>query len=87
MMTEPTTRRWSALPLVALVKAYQKMVSPVLGRNCRYSPTCSSYAVEALQIHGVWKGGWLAVRRIGRCQPLFEGGYDPVPRREELFPT
>jgi putative membrane protein insertion efficiency factor len=78
-----TERRLGAMPLVALIKAYQKLLSPMLGRNCRYSPTCSAYAVEALQIHGVLKGGVLALRRLGRCQPLFEGGYDPVPRPEE----
>lgn len=87
MTTEPRTRRWTAVPFVALVRAYQKLVSPVLGKNCRYSPTCSAYAVEALQTHGIVKGGWLSLRRIGRCQPLFEGGYDPVPPREELSPT
>lgn len=86
MTAERTERRLSAMPLVALIKAYQKVVSPMMGRNCRYSPTCSAYAVEALQVHGVLKGGMLALRRLGRCQPLFEGGYDPVPRLEEPRP-
>jgi uncharacterized protein len=83
---EGSDRRWSAIPLVALVRLYQKLVSPGLGRNCRFSPTCSTYAIQALEIHGVIKGSWLALRRIGRCQPLFEGGYDPVPNREEPLP-
>lgn len=86
MTAERTERRVSATPLVALIRTYQKLVSPLMGRNCRYSPTCSAYAVEALQVHGVFKGGLLALRRLGRCQPLFEGGYDPVPRLEEPRP-
>ena len=86
MTAEGSDRRWNAIPLVALVRLYQKMVSPGLGRNCRFSPTCSTYAIRALEIHGVMKGSWLALRRIGRCQPLFEGGYDPVPNSEEPLP-
>lgn len=77
-MTE-TKRRWAAAPFVAAVRAYQRALSPGLGRNCRYSPTCSAYAVEALERFGVIRGGWLALRRIGRCHPLRPGGYDPVP--------
>lgn len=62
-----------------LIMAYQKLVSPALGPNCRFQPTCSQYALEAVQRHGVLKGVWLAAKRIGRCHPLNEGGYDPVP--------
>lgn len=69
------------LPLVLLVRAYQKLVSPLLGPRCRFAPSCSHYAVEALQEHGPLRGGWLAVRRIGRCHPWNPGGHDPVPRR------
>ena len=86
MTAERSDRRLSVIPLVALVRSYQKLVSRGLGRNCRFSPTCSTYAIQALEIHGVVKGSWLALRRIGRCQPLFEGGYDPVPSREERLP-
>lgn len=65
--------------LVGAIAAYQKLVSPILGANCRYRPTCSTYAREAVDRHGVVRGGWLAVRRLGRCHPLRPGGYDPVP--------
>jgi len=62
-----------------LIRFYQLAISPYLGRNCRFYPTCSSYAHEAVGTHGVIKGGWLALRRIGRCHPWHPGGYDPVP--------
>jgi putative membrane protein insertion efficiency factor len=65
--------------LAGLIRFYQKLVSPNLGANCRYRPTCSSYAAEAVTKFGVMRGGWLAIRRIGRCHPLRPGGYDPVP--------
>lgn len=65
--------------VVASIRFYQKLVSPGLGANCRYRPTCSSYAAEAISRFGVVKGGWLGMRRIGRCHPLRPGGYDPVP--------
>lgn len=65
--------------LVGSIHVYQKLVSPTLGANCRYRPTCSAYAAEAISRFGVWRGGWLAAKRIGRCHPLRPGGYDPVP--------
>jgi len=65
--------------LVGVIRLYQKLVSPSLGMNCRYLPTCSSYAIEAISRFGIWRGGWLAMKRIGRCHPLRPGGYDPVP--------
>ncbi len=67
--------------LVALIRAYQYTLSPVMPRNCRYHPTCSAYAAEALQRHGVARGGWLALRRILRCHPWGGHGFDPVPER------
>lgn len=63
----------------SLIRVYQKLVSPTLSPNCRYQPTCSAYALEAVERYGVLKGGWLAVKRIGRCHPLRPGGHDPVP--------
>ena len=65
--------------LIALVRFYQKAISPFTPRCCIYTPTCSQYALEALQKYGALKGTWLAVRRILRCHPFHKGGYDPVP--------
>lgn len=66
---------------IGLIRLYQIFLSPWLGMHCRYVPTCSSYALEALRVHGVLRGGWLAAARIGRCHPFHAGGYDPVPPR------
>ena len=65
--------------LTGLIRIYQGAISPYLPNSCRYSPTCSAYAVQALRKYGPWKGGWLALRRIGRCHPWGGSGYDPVP--------
>jgi len=65
--------------LVLLVRGYQVAISPILPASCRYYPSCSAYAVEALERHGARRGTWLAVRRIARCHPFKPGGYDPVP--------
>jgi putative membrane protein insertion efficiency factor len=65
--------------LIWFVRAYQVGISPYLPPSCRYYPTCSSYAIEALQKHGAARGGWLAARRIARCHPFRPGGFDPVP--------
>ena len=69
--------------LVALIRAYQRCVSPVLGAHCRFTPTCSQYAIDAIRAHGPIVGGAYALLRIARCQPLCKGGYDPVPQRRE----
>ncbi len=61
------------------IRAYRYAISPLLGRCCRFYPSCSEYAAEAIQRHGALRGSWLAVRRIGRCHPFHPGGYDPVP--------
>ena len=71
-------RPFSALA-VFLIVAYQRLLSVRLGRNCRYFPSCSQYAIEAIELHGVGRGGLLALRRLGRCHPLRPGGFDPVP--------
>ena len=69
--------------LILILRAYQLSLSPMLGARCRYSPSCSQYAIEALREHGVIRGLWLAVRRLGRCHPFHPGGYDPVPPHAE----
>lgn len=65
--------------MVLTVRAYQVVLGPLLPVACRYTPSCSEYAIEAVNRHGPWRGGWLAVRRILRCHPFHRGGYDPVP--------
>lgn len=70
-------------PFVLLIKGYQGFISPLLPSSCRYTPTCSHYAVEALQIHGLLKGSWLAIKRIGSCNPWGGSGYDPVPPKKK----
>ncbi|MEE9129742.1 MAG: membrane protein insertion efficiency factor YidD [Phycisphaerales bacterium] len=71
-----------ARPLILGVRLYQAALSPLLGGHCRYHPTCSEYAVEALAGHGALRGSWLILRRVLRCHPLGGAGYDPVPPRK-----
>lgn len=68
---------------IFFIRCYQKCISPMLGSNCRFRPTCSQYAIEALEIHGVLKGSALAIWRIMRCNPFGRPGYDPVPPKGE----
>ncbi len=68
------------LLLIAVLRAYRLVVSPLYGQVCRYHPSCSAYALEAVTVHGSVRGSWLAVRRLIRCHPWSRGGYDPVPR-------
>lgn len=70
------TLQWIVIKIICV---YQLIISPMIGPRCRFTPTCSQYAIEAIKIHGILKGGWLSARRIIRCHPLNEGGYDPVP--------
>lgn len=69
----------AARVLVAPIRFYQRFISPVIPPSCRFTPSCSEYAVQALQIHGAWRGTWLALRRLLRCAPWHPGGWDPVP--------
>ncbi|MCW2867692.1 MAG: yidD [Marmoricola sp.] len=76
---------WAAqLVLVGLLRAYRFAISPLYGQVCRYHPTCSAYALEAVSSHGAARGSWLALRRILRCHPWALGGYDPVPPHVEM---
>ncbi|MBD5607747.1 MAG: membrane protein insertion efficiency factor YidD [Desulfovibrio sp.] len=65
------------------IRVYQRVISPLLPPACRYFPTCSSYAIEAILIHGALKGSWLAIKRLARCHPWGGHGYDPVPPKED----
>ncbi|WP_372870782.1 membrane protein insertion efficiency factor YidD [Shewanella sp.] len=66
-----------------LIRGYQVFISPFLGPKCRFNPTCSHYAIEAIQVHGVIKGSWFAIKRILKCHPLHPGGNDPVPPKKD----
>jgi uncharacterized protein len=68
-----------ARAMLALIRFYQRGISPGLGVNCRFEPSCSRYTAEAIEVHGPWRGLWLGVRRLSRCHPGTPGGYDPVP--------
>jgi putative membrane protein insertion efficiency factor len=71
--------RITSFPFIAVIKLYQWTISPLLGPKCRFTPSCSNYALEALKKYGVFKGTWLAAKRISRCHPWGGHGYDPVP--------
>lgn len=62
-----------------LIRAYQKVISPIFPPSCRFTPSCSHYGYEAIEKYGALKGSWMAIKRVGRCHPLTAGGYDPVP--------
>ena len=66
-------------PFILIVKFYQSYISPLIGPNCRYTPTCSQYSIISLKKHGLFLGLYLFIKRIIKCNPLFKGGYDPVP--------
>ncbi|MFK7831928.1 MAG: membrane protein insertion efficiency factor YidD [Winogradskyella sp.] len=70
-------------PFLFLIKIYQTFISPITPATCRYQPTCSHYAKEALEVHGFAKGGWLALKRIFSCHPLGGKGFDPVPKKDD----
>ncbi|AIQ59795.1 membrane protein insertion efficiency factor YidD [Paenibacillus borealis] len=70
----------------APIRVYRRFISPLKPATCRFYPTCSAYALEAIEVHGPLKGSWLAARRIARCHPFHPGGLDPVPPRKEQSP-
>ena len=72
-------RKILTAPLIVLIQAYRYLLSPVIGTHCRYTPSCSQYALEALEAHGLLRGSWFALKRVGSCHPWHTGGYDPVP--------
>ena len=80
-------KRAAALPLIAVVKFYHLCISPFTPPSCRFTPTCSQYAVEALRKYGPVKGGWLTLKRLARCHPWGGSGYDPVPYGRFSLPS
>lgn len=81
MNSEQPKRVWTSIVVVIPIRIYQSTLSPLLGRNCRFSPSCSQYALESFQRFGLVKGAILAGRRLSRCHPLGSSGYDPVPNQ------
>jgi uncharacterized protein len=79
MRADTAANRLLGLTLRAVIRAYQLFIAPVLPASCRYYPSCSHYAAEAIARHGPWRGAWLATRRLLRCHPWGGSGYDPVP--------
>jgi putative membrane protein insertion efficiency factor len=75
-------KRFLIYPFLFLIKVYQTLISPITPATCRYQPTCSHYAKEALEVHGFFKGGWLALKRIFSCHPFGGKGFDPVPPKD-----
>ena len=72
---------WISSLLIGMVNFYKKFISPLTPSVCRYEPTCSTYMIEAIKIHGAFKGSWMGLKRIGRCNPWGGSGYDPVPAK------
>ena len=87
MERENQRRSPAAAALLLLIGVYSRFISPLLGAHCRYHPTCSSYTRQAIELHGAGTGVWLGLRRIGRCHPWRDGGFDPVPGTESPTPN
>lgn len=83
-MLTKTLKKAVIMALIGFVRLYQILLSPLLGPNCRYAPTCSAYTIQALQRFGPLQGSWIAVKRIARCHPFGGSGYDPVPRGDPV---
>jgi len=79
--TQPVVEKRSFSPILIFIGFYQQYISPLLGQNCRFMPSCSQYMVEAITEHGHLKGSYLGCKRICKCHPWNEGGYDPVPKK------
>ncbi|MGB3535178.1 MAG: membrane protein insertion efficiency factor YidD [Microcoleaceae cyanobacterium] len=73
--------------LIGLIRGYRILISPLFPPTCRFHPTCSVYAIKAIEEFGIFRGGWLAIARILRCHPFHPGGYDPVPSKSSANPT
>ena len=76
--------KYISLPIIIIIRLYQLLISPILGQNCRYLPTCSEYSIKSLKEHGLFKGSILSVKRVSKCHPWGSHGFDPVPKKSEL---
>ena len=76
--------KYISFPLILMIRLYQLFISPLLGQNCRYLPTCSEYSVKSLKEHGLFKGSILSIKRISKCHPWGSHGFDPVPKKNDL---
>ena len=76
--------KYISFPLILMIRLYQLFISPLLGQNCRYLPTCSEYSVKSLKEHGLFRGSILSIQRISKCHPWGSHGFDPVPKKTDL---
>jgi putative membrane protein insertion efficiency factor len=76
--------KYISFPLILIIRLYQLFISPLLGQNCRYLPTCSEYSVKSLKEHGLFRGSILSIKRISKCHPWGSHGFDPVPKKNDL---
>ena len=71
--------------LIRLIHLYRRLLSPLIGQQCRFEPSCSRYTEQAIELYGPWRGSWMGIKRILRCQPFCKGGHDPVPGNEDAL--
>ena len=76
--------KYISFPLILMIRLYQLFISPLLGQNCRYLPTCSEYSIKSLKEHGLFRGSILSIKRISKCHPFGSHGFDPVPKKTDL---